>query len=217
MTETEYLKLSSALQKVSKHIPVNWGKVQNNNTDAKLNLFNIKTIRELEEKIKSLTAANQNYFRRRWFLWQCSKVDEHLFYKLENISKNPNSKDQDWDIEFHNSSNLRFDVKGTVVPKKYRANFDVSMEQKIINFFYTEQSTGVRNYLQNRLFIVHHSFRNTDRSVFLRCHWKLKEEAYKAFNEQVSTDMPFIEYQGVKAKCIFILETKENEFLFHIN
>ena len=80
MLATEYASISKELQELSKTIPLYWGAVQNDNTDAKLNLFNIKSKQQLETKIADFNKKDKNYFRRRWFLWQCAKVDEFLFY-----------------------------------------------------------------------------------------------------------------------------------------
>ncbi len=112
MIQEEYLNISKELQHLSKIIPLHWGEVQNNITDNKINMFAIRSIQELEAEIRELEEADKNYFRRRWFLWQCSKVDEYLFYKNSNIIKNPNFKDSNWDIEFNKDTQLRFDVKG---------------------------------------------------------------------------------------------------------
>lgn len=217
MNKIEYEKLSKELQELSKTIPLKWGNIQNNETDAKLNLFHINSKNQLECEIEYFNEKDKNYFRRRWFLWQCARVDEYLFYSINNIRKNPNSRDQNWDIEFHNNDKLRFDVKGTVVPKILRADFSVSDEEKIINFYYENQSKGVRYQIQNRLFIVHHSFYKEERSLFLRCHWQLKEEAYKHFNQIISSDVKFINYKTAIAKCIFIIENEDKEFSFLIH
>ena len=216
MLATEYASISKELQELSKTIPLYWGAVQNDNTDAKLNLFNIKSKQQLETKIADFNKKDKNYFRRRWFLWQCAKVDEFLFYHQNNIRKNPNSKDKNWDVEFNQNPNLRFDIKSTIVPKKLRSTFSISDEEKIINFYYTNQSKGVRNHLQNRLFIVHHSFYKPERSLFLRCHWDLKVKAYQHFYNLLKTDVNFISYKTVIAKCIFIFEHKNNTFSYTI-
>lgn len=216
MNKIEYEKLSKELQELSKAIPLKWGNIQNDKTDAKLRLFKICSKIQLETEIRNFSQKNKNYYRRRWFLWQCARVDEYLFYSQNNIKKNPNSKDKNWDIEFNNNKRLRFDIKGTVVPKKLRDGFLFSNEQKIINFYYKNQSKGVRHNIQNRLFIVHHSYYNEERSLFLRCHWELKEKAYQYFLNVVSSKIEFKNYKTVIAKCIFIIENKNKEYSFVI-
>ena len=175
-------------------------------------MFGCNNKLQLENSLNRLSESEKIYFRRRWFLWQCSRVDEYLFY-----IENPNSKDQNWDIEFNNDSNLRFDVKGTVVPKKFRYEFLVSDEKEIINFYYSQQSKGVRYNIQNRLFIVHHTYYKSERSMYLRCHWKLKIKAFEVFRKSISKKTNFVQYKTAAAKCIFILESKANEFSFYVN
>lgn len=216
MDEIEYLRISKELQDLSKKIPLNWGEVQNNRTDSKINMFTLSSKEQLESVIAPFDKKTKGYFRRRWFLWQCSRVDEYLFYRSHNVIKNSNRKDQNWDIEFNNDIKLRFDLKGTVVPKSMRNNFELSDEKKIINFFYNNQSKGVRYNIQNRLFIVHQSDYIEKRSMYLRCHWELKEKAYEYFINSIY-NINFISYKTVISKCIFILENENNEFSFKIN
>jgi hypothetical protein len=216
MDELEFNKLGKELQNLSKRIPLKWGMVQNDTTDRQINMFSIHNVCMLEEKIKNLPEKDQNYFRRRWFLWQCARVDEYLFYSIPTVIANPIAKDQAWDIEFNGSSNLRFDVKGTFVPKSMRDNFTIDDESKIIEYYYKNQSKGVRENYQNRLFIVHHSFYDEDRSMYLRCHWELKKIAYQKFAKQISEKTEFSKYQNVHSKCIFFLEDEFKMFSFQI-
>ena len=203
MDAKEYNRISLELQELSKTIPLNWGRIQNNYTDAKLNLFYIKNKDQLENQIKNLKEEDQLYFRRRWFIWQCSRVDEYLFYKNDTIKQNPNSKDKNWDIEFNNNPKLRFDLKGTVVPKSMRTNFDTTNEKELINFYFMNQSKGIRYNIQNRLFIVHHSNYKNERSLFLRCHWELKEKASESFNKLVSQKITFIPFKNAISKYFY--------------
>ena len=131
MNALEFNTLSKELIDLAPSIPLSWGKIQNNTTDNKFNLFSCKTIQDLEVKIALLSDADKNYFRRRWFLWQCSRCDEYLFYINDEVTRNPNSKDQNYDIEFYNNLDLRFDVKGTLVPKELRSNFSLQHPEKI--------------------------------------------------------------------------------------
>ena len=64
-----------------------------------------------------------------------------------NVTPNPNFKDQSYDIEFNNNSSLRFDVKGTVIPRSLRNNINglILDPSAMIKFFFDEQSKGVRN------------------------------------------------------------------------
>ncbi len=217
MTYSDFAILSKELQSLSKVIPLNWGKVQNDRCDSKVNMFACRSRDSLESAISGLSFEEQDYFRYRWFLWKCSQVDEYLFYNLENVRKNPDHKDQTWDVEFNDS--IQFDVKGTVVPQSLRKDLVVNQEceSELIKFYYEKQSRGVRYNIQNRLFIVHHSFRNNDRSRFLRCHWDLKNAAYQDFNQLLSDSaLKLVKYKSVTAKCIFIIENTDNDFHYMI-
>lgn len=216
MTISTYKKLSKDLQTLSKTTPLFWGKIQNNATDSQADMFACNTIEALENAIASLSETDKNYFRRRWFIWMCSKVDEYLFYTLNNVEQNPMKRDKTWDISFNH--HYKFDVKGTVVPQLLSNNFNIEDEEKLINFYYENQSKGVRFGLQNRLFIVHHSYKNKARSKYLRCHWQLKTKAYKTFAERVTNNtISFYKYEDAISKCIFILEDEHNNFYFKIN
>jgi len=211
MTANEFDKLCIELQQIVRQIPFKWGMVQNNLSDAAINMFAIKNFAELEAATQILNEEQRNYFKRRWFLWQCSRCDEFLFCKNENVMANPNKKDQLYDIEFNNEPALRFDVKGTLVPKQFRNNAADIIEnpQPMINFFYEQQSKGVRENYQNRLFIVHHSFRQQEREMYLRCHFSFKMNLYKQYAQKIKTTSNFYQYQTAKADVVFIIENDD--------
>lgn len=212
MTPQEYLNLSNDLQALVRIIPLNWGNIQNDGTDRQINMFQIHSFAELEAQMTNLNDNTKNYFRRRWFLWKCAQCDEHIFCLNINVSHNPNARDQAYDIEFNGNINLRFDIKGTVIPKEFRSNIDAVINDPtaMVNFYYEKQSTGVRNNIQNRLFIIHHSYRNKEREIYLRCHWTYKLNLYKEYAEKISLNSNFLNVQGVKADVIFIFENLDN-------
>ena len=89
MTPEEFQKLSLELQLLSKIIPLQWGNIQNNNTDSKIDMFSIDSFDMLENEIQNLSDSDKNYLRRRWFLWRCSKCDEFLFNTNPNVKPTP--------------------------------------------------------------------------------------------------------------------------------
>ncbi len=214
MTEREYFSLSSDLQQLAKIIPLQWGAIQNNTTDGQIDMFVINSFDALERAIINLQDASKNYFRRRWFLWKCAQCDEYIFCTNENVMANPNSKDQDYDLEFNGNIDLRFDIKGTVIPKKFRDKIEAVLQDptEMIAFFYEQQSVGVRSHIQNRLFIIHHSHRHQEREMYLRCHWELKAKIYKAYTEHISTSVKLSTYKSIKADIIFIFEHIDKTF-----
>lgn len=208
MTKNEYLKLSNDLQQLARIIPLQWGNVQNDRTDKQINMFQINSFEELETQISDLSDNSKNYFRRRWFLWKCAQCDEYIFCTNPNVTPNPNTRDQSYDIEFNNNNRLRFDIKGTVIPREFRNDINAILNdpRKMINFYYEKQSTGIRNNIQNRLFIVHHSYRNQEREMYLRCHWAFKINLYKIYSEKINSNSNFFDFQTAKADVIFIFE-----------
>ena len=213
MNEFEFQILGNDLRKLVTKIPLRWGRVQNNFVDDKINMFEIESYAELESVISGLSEDQINYLRRRWFLWQCSKCDEYLFYKHPNVEKNPNPYDKAWDVCI--SSSYPFDIKGTVIPKGMRNNFINLSSMKLIKFFYDKQSTGRRYDMQNRLFIIHHSFVDEKRELLLRCEWRTKETAYKDFIENVDS-LPLFKYNGCLAQLIFIVEKQDHSIEYII-
>lgn len=219
MNQNQFEKLTKDLQSLAKIVPLNWGRVQNDGTDQQIDMFQINSFEELEKQTAALSENARNYFRRRWFLWKSAQCDEHIFCMNKNVSPNPNSKDQSYDIEFNSNSSLRFDVKGTIIPKKFRSTINQVIQdpREMVKFFYEEQSKGVRNNQQNRLFIIHHSYLNQEREMYLRCHWEYKINVYRLYSEKVNLKSNFIDYQNSKADVIFIFENLDKTIthLFH--
>jgi hypothetical protein len=216
MIQSEFEKLSNDLQQLAKIIPLQWGKIQNDGTDKQINMFDIHSFEDLENKISNLSDNSKNYFRRRWFLWKCAQCDEHIFCMNKNVIPNPNPRDQGYDIEFNGNNLLRFDIKGTVIPREFRNDINSVLRDptEMINFFYEKQSTGVRNNIQNRLFVIHHSYRNQEREMYLRCHWTFKIHLYKLYSEKVKLNSKFIKFQNVKSDVIFILENLDKTITY---
>lgn len=215
MTEQEFNTLSNNLRQLALTIPLNWGHIQNNRTDDKINMFQILSYEELEKSIARLNDDQKNYLRRRWFLWKCSACDEYLFYCNDNVEKNPDPRDKEYDVIINDR--WKFDIKGTVIPKNMRDNADVVITnpERMIQFFYDEQSKGRRYDMQNRLFIVHHSFVQPERELYLRCTWDSKKNIYKQYIENID-NISLMDYKGVKASVIFILEREKGKVEYRI-
>lgn len=216
MTQQEFQKKAKELQELSVRIPLNWGCKQNDVSDGKLNIFPIDSFEELEAALEKLPEEDRNYCRRRWFIWKCSQCDEYLFNTNENVSPNPNPKDQAYDIEFNGDPYLRFDVKGTVIPRKLRYKSAALLQDPtpIFDFFYTRQSTGVRSNCQNRLFLVHHSFCNPHRELYLRCDWDFKARIYSEYCKRINSKAPFYKYKDKLSDIIFIVENLDKTFSY---
>ena len=216
MNQKEFDKLSLDLRNIAKNIPLHWGRVQNNRFDDNINMFELHNYEELESAIAKLDDNHKNYLRRRWYLWKCSECDEFLFYKNENVVKNPDRYDKAWDIRI--DGKYDFDIKGTLIPREMRDDVDIVLDNPLsmVNFFYDKQSTGRRYDIQNRLFIVHHSFIDPEREFYLRCAWQSKDKIYKQFCENVDS-IQFISTHNVIAGVIFILERQKGSVEYVIS
>ena len=208
MDKQNFLQLINALQTIVRFIPLKWGNIQNNDWDSLLNLFEINDYETLEKRVFALDEPIKNYFRRRWFIWKCAQCDEHIFTDNLNVSANLNSKAQDYDIEFNGNAELRFDIKGTVIPSKFRNQIPeiLSEPKPLVDFFYEQQSRGIRQHIQNRLFIIHHSYISQEREMYLRCHWAYKTKVYQQYAAYINTETKFIHYDNVISDMIFIFE-----------
>ena len=220
MTQNEYDTLSRDLRKIAVEIPIRWGRVQNNVYDNELkricNIFSIMSLNELLPYISLFDEEHQMYYKRRWYLLRCADCDEYLFYKNDNVEHNPNRFDKKWDIKIDNC--FLFDVKGTVIPRDFRDRWEdvVKNPQQIIDFYYEQQSRGVRYDMQNRIFIVHHSIVNDDREFLLRCAWRTKESVYRIFVNNIN-NITFSRYNDCYAAVIFIVETERNKLQYKIS
>jgi len=214
MTSQEFQSLSGELQELAPKIPPSWGAKQNDRNDSRIAMFRINTFDKLEQQIQHLPDTEKNYCRYRWFIWKCAQCDEYLFAAHPNVTPNPNTRDQAYDIEFNRDPQLRFDVKGTVIPKKFRNESETVLEDPaaILRFFYDDQSTGVRNHIQNRLFVVHHSHISSERVMHLRCNWNLKVQVYADYCSRINAGANFYRYKDVFSDVIFIVENSDKTF-----
>ena len=210
MTAQEFKVLSNQLAIVAPGIPLQWGNIQNDDTDSQIKMFACNTFDELEATLSGKSEDIKNYFKKRWFLWKCAQCDEYLFYKHNSVQRNPNGKNQDWDIQFFNNEALRFDLKGTVVPKKMREQANID-DKKIINFFYNKQSRGIRDNIQNRLFVIHMPFKLENENV-LRANFQAKAIIYNNYIKELRRKQNpiFFNYEKKLVDIIYIKEHQDN-------
>ena len=219
MTAIEFIDLTTDLENVVNKIPEFWGSIQNDISDNKINMFEINSYAHLENKISHLGVNDKNYLKKRWFLWKCAQCDEYLFSNNQNVRLNSNPKSKQYDVEFNDTINLRFDIKSTVIPQMFRENInEVILNPKImVDFFYNNQSKGIRNFIQNRLFIVHHSLIEQKREIEIRCNWQVKEEIFKRYSNTINTNSNFIKFNTIIADVIFIIENSDGTFYTKIS
>lgn len=210
MDSVAFEKLAADLRTLASRIPLNWGAVQNNRYDHLVDMFGCETFESLEKAISGFGDTIKQYFRRRWYMWKCAQCDEHLFCENPNVISNPNHKDQGWDIEINGTK--RFDIKGTVVPRAMRDAIEYLITDPLpmVKFYYDKQSRGVRYCLQNRLFIIHHSFVAQEREFYLRCAWGIKRTAYHDFCGTIASVKTY-NYNGCEAAVLFVLERERGK------
>ncbi len=211
MNGAQFKALSKHLEVVAPKIPLRWGKIQNDRTDSKLNIFEYRSFHDLETALREFQVDEANYFKKRWFVWRCSQCDEYLFYSQTGVRANPESRDQDWDVEFFGRKDWRFDLKGTLVPRSLRRpNAKCLLPAdpfELVSFNFENQSTGVRSHYQNRIFLVHVPFRAQNENI-LRANFKAKNSAVELYlqNLQQHPTYKFIDYKGLKCDVIFLCE-----------
>lgn len=204
--ENDYLNAVNEVRKAAKKMPLEWGAVQNNAMDYKSNgVFFTKRLDDFNEKIQGLSKNERQYALRRWYIMRCSECDEWLFTKNKIVTKNPFPKDKEWDFKINDT---KFDLKGTRIPKGFTYDDVINEPYNLIKWFYDKQSKETRYGLQNRLFLIHHSFKDQSRSDLIRCAYGSKEKAINQFLSEYD-DVKTYDYKGVIATLLIIYETEE--------
>lgn len=220
MTSPQFRKLSAGLRQVAANIPLSWGKVQNDRYDNDLkdvcNIFEVTSLPELEGYITQFDNAHQLYYKRRWYSVRLADCDEYLFYRHHNVEHNPNRFDKRWDIRINGMQ--YFDIKSTRIPVDSNFNFPDALQetQRLIEWYYDNQSKGVRYSMNNRLFLVHHSICSPGREVVLRCAWGTKNAVFTRFIQNIN-HIHFHSYKGCTAGIIFLVETEHNVMKYYID
>ncbi len=221
MNDQEFRSLSAQLSEVAKNIPTRWGRIQNNRIDSKINMFVYNSYSELDHAISGLEESIQTYYRRRWFLWKCAQCDEYLFYQCDGIRKNPNFKDADWDIELFGNHEWRFDLKSTLIPREFRSTEEepkpIPKPSDLINFYYNQQSQGVRFGNQNRLFLVHNPIQESSENIF-RVRFQDKKKAIDIYLDTIKTKQKyrFFQFKSALADALFLDETTSGDIIARI-
>lgn len=217
MTHQEYERLKIDLIKLSSQIPLHWRSIQNDSTDSMLNIFKVRSFDDLELAIANFSTMQQEYFKRRWFLWKCSACDEFAFCLNDNVVPNPNFKDQSYDFHINPPLGPKFDLKATVIPQAFRNSVDeiIKSPEPMIKFFYDNQSRGVRECKQNRLFLIHHSKKDESREMYLRSLFVTKEKIFKHYVQNVTAGRQYYKYDGVISDVISLIEEVDGKLTYN--
>lgn len=149
--------------------PYVWGRKQSDNWDKKTNfIYQVRTFKELQFKIKNLDIEVKNYALNRWYNFWSAMGAEYIFSTHKIVISNKNRFDKIIDFSINNIS---FDHKTSVFPTGFHYSLEYALKhkKKLIQWLYKNQSQQNRKHLKNRLFIVlfdteHHA------------HWKIKAE-----------------------------------------
>jgi len=197
------------LRSYAKKHTLNWGSIQNNFQDSNLNIFNVNSSEQLENQIElycqHLPQDDINYIRKRWFSFMCAKVDEALFTSYPNCNPNPNDKDHNWDFIINNK--YKFDLKSTSLPPKFELS--LIKTQDLIKYLYHKQSDGTRYNIQNRIFLVHTSYKDISRTNVIKTAFKFKHDIIGQYLNL--KDRIYYQYKDTYVDVIFIYEDTQGQ------
>ena len=147
----------------------------------------------------------------------CSEVDEYLFKILPDVlSDGSNNPERDFTIR----NKVSLDLKGTVLLKQYKGDPEYVYKNPLalIDSYYKEQSQDFhyRRRLQNRLFVVHHSYVAPERESYVRTLFDVKRVIFKRYVEMLmQPDHKIFDYMnGRKADLIMLVETVDGKIAY---
>lgn len=212
INKEKFSLLKEELEKI-KHLPLGWGgRKQNNSDDDRINLFSINELSTLAEKIKHFDESTKQYYIRRWMIIKISDCDEYLFNQFDETEHNPDKYSKEYDFII---KSFKFDLKGTRVPMKFKDSIKevILNPQRIIDFYYEQQSRGRRLGMQNRLFVVTIDENNYSDELKLRLDFEVKKEAFEKYINNFDKNMNLFEFNYedkiLYADIIFIIKNNE--------
>lgn len=87
MNQNEFNVLSADLRKLAKVIPLNWGHVQKNRIDDRIDMFAINSYSELEREIAHLPEDKKNYLEEDGIYGNALNVMNIFFTRMIMLSK----------------------------------------------------------------------------------------------------------------------------------
>ncbi len=171
--------LENDLKECLKLISANW-KMQNNRSDIRTNfIYNCNTLKECLNQI-SINNVDKDYALHRWYNYMTSIACEYLFCDYGAVHEK--------DIYNHNVdiyiNDIPFDVKVTVYPAKLSEKpYDLKTrmgKNKMIEWFYANQSQQSRKQLLNRIYIVCDGD-NQEENLKMKSDFNILRERISAF------------------------------------
>lgn len=146
------MALEEELSKCLNYLSSNWA-MQNQKDDSNTNfIYHCNTVDEVIKQA-TINKASINYALHRWYNYKTSTQVEQIFCQFGAI-KEQNKYHHDIDIYINN---IPFDVKLTVFPSKIPHTLDLTTREdknKLINWYYNNQSKENRKQIVNRLYVV---------------------------------------------------------------
>ncbi len=221
MNREEFEKVSAELKRVASDMPPEWGAVQNDELDDQVDVFAFSALADLDREMDGLCLCEKDrtYVRRRWYIAHCARCDEYIFCLNDMVIHNSDIFDKSWDIRFEGVCQVAFDVKSSRIPKALIKNaaYAISNPRLMIGSFYRLQSKERRYSINNRLFVVHHSFVAQWRELILRSAWELKNVVFEEYCRRVlEGKKAFFDYEGCVCDVIVIQEDAEGNISYVI-
>lgn len=167
-------------------ISADWS-MQNNYQDCRTNfIYRVSTLDECLEQIR-LTGVDKDYALHRWYNYMTSIKCEHIFCEFGAVHDD-DIYNHDVDIYING---IPFDVKVTIYPAKLSDRpYNLRTRQgknKMIEWYYANQSQQARKQLLNRLYIVCDGT-NAYECLKMKSDFTLLRQKIKAFMESALTN-----------------------------
>ncbi len=140
-----------------------------------------------------------NYALNRWYNYWSARAIEQIFCEQTGVIPAINPKDRLVDF---NLKGINFDLKTSVFPRGFGKDltYAKTYENELINWLYTNQSTGNRYHEANRLFLIVYRADGA--------HYKLKAEISwmrQRIADYVSTfdDSKLVSFSGANSKTVY--------------
>lgn len=214
ITEEQFTSYTNDLNEhISDLANIFWGGKQNDADDKLTAPYRIKDYNDLLEKTQNLTQSLQNYAKNRYFKFRCAMCDEYLFDCNEEVQHNPVFNDRSWDFAIRGH---KFDLKGSRIFYDMDPRYAIENPDQLITRLYSDQSRDSRFGINNRIFLIHHSFIDRKRNDILRCKFDFKKKAIRQFLDDFGQPgkthfYPIMKngtYTNSYATVIFIIENE---------
>ena len=151
----ELQQLAGVMESLSE----NWPRQNNDLDNATRFIYRIRTYADLlqSDEMRRLSDENKQYALHRWYNTKTSKVCERIFVEYGAVSA---TRDEDLHHTDIYINGVPFDVKVSVFPQNITVrnmNLDLKRradKNRLIQWFYGNQSSEQRNCFNNRLFVV---------------------------------------------------------------